>query len=64
MRVGLDPNGLTGLGGYLGYLPEADAPPKSRVGFTVHGSCQGGVTLVVLLTWGEWGIGVRVWGVP
>ena len=40
--LGGDPNDLTGLGHYLGYLPAADVPPRLRVGVTVCGSCQGG----------------------
>ena len=39
--MGSDPSGLSGLGGYLGYLPAVDAPPRLRVGVTVRGSGQG-----------------------
>ena len=40
--LGGNPNGLTGLGSYLGYLPTNDDPTSSRVGVAVCGSCQGG----------------------
>ena len=66
VRVGGRPNGSYNLGerGRLAFVSGGDPSGPTDLGRMGYWRlCLGG-TLVVLLTWGEWGIGVRVWGVP